>query len=338
MRLPAARPRLFTLVDSRRCNLLSTIGRAERRFLATHTMTGSLTALLRDPPSLLAAVTPRPLPDASTLTTAVAAIRLPLRQSKIEFRLPANLTVRMMSPRLLPVLRLVGQPGIVGLRPVWRPPLVLRLPSQSRLIIVPLPVLPPQALLRVRVDRWVSAVRHAVSLGDPVVVGGSEVVDSEAGLTEVSAAVGEVVLGAVAECLPTAAEVVGRASTPESRTMRMLVCLRPVLVGPSPKLLLREAVVGPPLPLVREVTAPRPPTHARSASRQTANRSPTDPRRPRPPVPAPAVVPRTPRAQVFPPPVPAPTPGPRACPSRPPSTPPSPASPNSSTAARKPTL
>ena len=300
-------------------------------------MTGSPTALLRDPPSVLAAVTPRPLPDASTLTTAVAAIRPLLRQSKIVFRLRANRIGLMMSPRLPPVLRLVGQPGIVGLRPVWRPRLVLRLLSQFQHIIVPLPVLLPQVLLQVRADRWDSAVRHAVSLGDPVVVGVSEVVGSEAGLTEVSEAVGEEVLGVVTACLPTAAEVVARVSTPESRSIRMLACLRPVLVDLSPKLLVREAVVGLPQPFVRAVTVPRPPTHARSASHQTANRSPTVPRRPRPPVPAPAVDPPTLPAQAFPPPVPAPTPGPHACPPPPPSTPPSPASPNSSTAARKPT-
>lgn len=307
-RLLAALPRLFTPVDSLQCSLVSTTDRADRHPLAIHTMTGSLTALLPGPRTLLGVVTPRPLPDASTLTTAVVATRLPLRQSKIVFRLRANLTVLMMSPRLPPVLRLVGQPGTVGLLPGWRPHLVLRLLSQSQRIIVLLPVLLPQVLLRVRADRWVSVVRRAVNLGDPVLAADFEVVASEEGLMEVFEAVVEVVLGAVAECLLTAVEGGARVSTPESRLMRMLGSLRLVLAGPSPQqlLLLLEAVVGLPQQFVRGVTVPRLLTLARSASHQTDSRSQTVPRRPRPPAPAPAVVHPTPPAQVFLPPVPAP--------------------------------
>lgn len=248
-RLLAALPHLFILVDSLRCNLLSTIDRADHHPLAIPTTTGSLTALLQDLQSLLGVVTLHPLPDANTLTTAVVAMRLPLRQSKIASRLLANRIGLMMSPRLRPVLRLVGQPGTAGLRPVWRPLLVLRLPSRSQRIIVPLPVRLPQVLLRVRADQWVSVVRHAVNSGVPVVVGGSEVVGFEEGLTEVFEAVEEeeVVLGVEAECLPTAAaEVVARVSTPENRSTRMLACLRPVRAGLSPKLLPREAVVEDP--------------------------------------------------------------------------------------------
>lgn len=304
-RLHDALPRLFTPVDSLQCSLVSTTDRADRHPLAIHTMTGSLTALLPGPRILLGVVTPHPLLGASTLTAALA-IRLLLRQSKIASRLLANLTVLMMSPRLLPVLRLVGQQGTAGLLPVWRPHLVLRLPSRFQRIIVRLPVLLPQVLLLVRVDRWVSVVRRAVNLGDPVVAADSEVVASEEGLMEAFEAVVEVVLGAVAECLLTAVEVVARVSIPESRLIRMLGSLRLVLGVLSPQHLLLEQVVGLPQPFVRGVTVPRPPTPARSVSHQTDNRSQTVPRRPRLPAPAPAVVHPTPPAQVFPPPVPSP--------------------------------
>ena len=305
--LLAALPRLFTPVDSLQCSLLSTTDRADHHPLAIHTMTGSLTARLQDPQIPLGAVTLHPLPDASTLTTAVVAMRLPLQQSKIGSRLRANLTVLMTSPRLLPVLRLVGQPGTVGLLPVWRPRLVLRPLSQSQRIIVLLPVLPPLAPLRVRVHRWVSVVRRAVISVDPVVEGVSEVVASEEGLRGVFEAVGEeVVWRVVAECLLMAVEAVARVSIPGSHSMRMPACLRPVLAGLSPQQLLPEVVVGLPQSFVRGVTVPRLPTRARSASPPTDNRFRTAPPRLRLPAPAPAVVHPTPRAQAYPLPVPAP--------------------------------